>query len=759
MSDFRIGGLASGIDTNSLIDQLMAIERKSEQLLQTKKQKIGWKKDLWGEVKSSLSALDTSIQTLLKRSTMMARSTTTSDDEVLTATATSDAALAGYDINVTALATSTKLTSGTGIGGIGLSGSIDPDQPISRYTSKFETNPTSGTFTVNGVTFNLSDSDSDSIIDELDVQNSEGTSVYSVSISAGITLNDIMVAFSDDDVKDATGVTATYSDITDKITITADAPGGDLNMGSAGDGSNFLSVAGLLTAQRSGDSITSVSHFGKVRTTQTLANGNYATAITGDADGNGEFTINGVSIAYNKNTDTLKNIIDRINSSSAGVNANYDGIQDRLILTNKNTGSLSITRADVTGNFLAAVDALTGASQSMGTNATLTISGVNDGNPISSTSNTITGLIAGVTLNPIKLGSTTITIGQDSSKAKEAVKDMVSKYNAALDIINTKLTEEKVDDPQYEYEAKKGLLRGDRQLADIKYNLVDMSISAIAGLSASADELSEIGITIDSANFGKSGKLVLDESKLDEMLAEDPGAVANLFFSDEDGDGKIDDDDTGIAVNISNYLDQALEKGGSAKKNRWEDSASGVVYSGAWSTVADVSASGGTVKQSSTIDDYLEFTFTGSYISWLATKNADMGIASVYIDDNLISSVDLYSATKESTEKVFSKSGLSNGVHTMKIVVSSEKNESSTGYGINLDAFDITSTTTAGTIQSLSDGYQSDMDDIDKQVAAMELRLDKYQQTLIAKFTAMEQAIQRIQQMSSAFEQQLSALS
>ena len=211
MSDFRIGGLASGIDTNSLIEQLMAIERRSTQSLQTKKQTTGWKKDLWGDVKGILKDLDTSVEALLKRSTMLARGTTTSDDEVLTATASSDAALASYTVNVTSLAASTRLTSGTGSGGMGISGAIDPDQPISQYTSKFATNPTEGTFTVNGVQFNLADNDDDSIVDEIEVTDSTGTSIYSANITAGITFNDIMAAFEDEDVQSATGVTVAYS--------------------------------------------------------------------------------------------------------------------------------------------------------------------------------------------------------------------------------------------------------------------------------------------------------------------------------------------------------------------------------------------------------------------------------------------------------------------------------------------------------------------------------------------------------------------
>ena len=38
----------------------------------------------------------------------------------------------------------------------------------------------------------------------------------------------------------------------------------------------------------------------------------------------GSFTVNGVSISVNKDTDSLASIITRINSSGAGVTASYD---------------------------------------------------------------------------------------------------------------------------------------------------------------------------------------------------------------------------------------------------------------------------------------------------------------------------------------------------------------------------------------------------------------------------------------------------
>ena len=62
-------------------------------------------------------------------------------------------------------------------------------------------------------------------------------------------------------------------------------------------------------------------------------------------DPSGSFTVNGVSIAW-QNTDTLTTIINRINSSTAGVVASYDSSNDRMTLSNANTGNQSISLAD-----------------------------------------------------------------------------------------------------------------------------------------------------------------------------------------------------------------------------------------------------------------------------------------------------------------------------------------------------------------------------------------------------------------------------
>src|SRR4029079_1784095 len=134
------------------------------------------------------------------------------------------------------------------------------------------------------------------------------------------------------------------------------------------------------------NTVSSSSKLGVLQLGAVLSSANFATAISDGGAGTGEFKINGVSINYDASTDNTANVIDRINNSAAGVNASYDAVNDRLVLTNKTTGDLNIALQDVTGNFLAATK-LSAGSLSRGKNLLYTIDG---GGELASYSNTIT---------------------------------------------------------------------------------------------------------------------------------------------------------------------------------------------------------------------------------------------------------------------------------------------------------------------------------------------------------------------------------
>ena len=95
-----------------------------------------------------------------------------------------------------------------------------------------------------------------------------------------------------------------------------------------------------------------------------------------DSSGAGSFTINGVSIAYNAKTDSLSTVLNHINTSAAGVNADTQMRgNNRILLTNTSTGNTGIGVSDVSGNLAAALGLTSGASTNFGQNATFSVNG------------------------------------------------------------------------------------------------------------------------------------------------------------------------------------------------------------------------------------------------------------------------------------------------------------------------------------------------------------------------------------------------
>ncbi|MRR11421.1 hypothetical protein EG835_02830, partial [bacterium] len=81
--------------------------------------------------------------------------------------------------------------------------------------------------------------------------------------------------------------------------------------------------------------------------------------------------------------------------------------------------------------------------------------------------------------------------------------------------------------------------------------------------------------------------------------------------------------------------------------------------------------------------------FTGTRIDWISTTAPDYGIARVTLDGGTPFDVDMYSATHQRKQTVWSASGLSPGAHTLRIEWTGRKNAASTLTYIAIDALDV----------------------------------------------------------------------
>ncbi|MDR6551017.1 S8 family serine peptidase [Paenibacillus qinlingensis] len=141
-------------------------------------------------------------------------------------------------------------------------------------------------------------------------------------------------------------------------------------------------------------------------------------------------------------------------------------------------------------------------------------------------------------------------------------------------------------------------------------------------------------------------------------------------------------------INVSAFKgagSYTLELGYTNQAGVFQDTHSGLAYSGNWTTA---STKNGTFRQIDGVGS-VEFSFWGNQIEWIGTKNPDQGIADVYIDGTKAASPSLYSKTTLHEQSLF-KQSFANGHHTIKIAWTG-KFDPSVKKGahayINVDAF------------------------------------------------------------------------
>ncbi len=123
----------------------------------------------------------------------------------------------------------------------------------------------------------------------------------------------------------------------------------------------------------------------------------------------------------------------------------------------------------------------------------------------------------------------------------------------------------------------------------------------------------------------------------------------------------------------------------------YDDPDPALAYTGAWSHVADQSYTAGdyqhTESFSKVAGDSVTVPFSGTAVRWIGSKTNNHGRADIYLDDVLQGTVD--TAGSQSQAVLFSKTGLTDGSHTLKIVVDGTHSTSSTDSFVAVDAIDV----------------------------------------------------------------------
>jgi len=308
-----------------------------------------------------------------------------------------------------------------------------------------------------------------------------------------------------------------------------------------------------------------------VSSIQNVSSATAATSLTG-----GSFTLSvgGSSQTINVSAgDSLQSIADSINNAKAGVSASVYQVSGgyQLAMTDSKTGLANVPSfTDTSGNILQTLGVLDSSKNpnvaQSASDATLSVNGVTN---ITSATNSVTGAILGVTLNVngSDNGASTINVNvtADSSAAQTAVQGFVDQYNSTMSFISTDLSYDSTTNTA-------GDLYGDQTLQGIQERLRDITGGTLNNPTGSFNDLSAIGITTSSANFGEDPTLSFDTTTFASAMASDPQSVANLLGASVGVGVELSTGDSSPAQGLANIMDSYLQPmimyGGSIAQNQ-----------------------------------------------------------------------------------------------------------------------------------------------------------------------------------------------
>jgi flagellar hook-associated protein 2 len=274
--------------------------------------------------------------------------------------------------------------------------------------------------------------------------------------------------------------------------------------------------------------------------------GSEAFASPSAAVGTGKLTISVGASSFDidvaEGGKSLTNIRDAINKAAGNTGVQASLLTDvdgtHLVLTSTKTGAnhaLKVTASGGDGGLQKLVYDPNGTKnmelRSEAKDAIVFVSGYE----IHSDSNTVSSAIDGVTLTlkaPTDEGSTVrLNVDRDDGAIQDAAKKFVDAYNSLAGTIKSL--------GRYDVGTDTGApLVGDAMLRNIDSQVRKLISSPVAGVTGNYTTLASLGITTQA-----DGSLKLDTTRFTAALQANPGAVSDIFTSDQ-----------GVAVKLANFL-------------------------------------------------------------------------------------------------------------------------------------------------------------------------------------------------------------
>ena len=752
-----ISGLASGIQWQDMVDQIISLD-KSRLLDPLTAQQTQEQAQLtaWQNYKTVVGGLQTAVSTLADGSAFDKFSVTggvsASGRTLLTATGTAGATPGTYKVEVDDVARAEKL---------GSNSVADVNAAMAL----------SGSFLVGGKSVTISATDSLSAIrDKINAantgSNASHVSASILSVSSGV--NRLVLS---SDVGGSAGIELTEN-----------------------GGSSVLSSLGLVSSSLVANTIDgSVRGFGFSSSTNSIGQTLGATMPAA-----GSFKVNGNRVDVDLSQDSLSTIASKINSAAG---ANTAIVSSEVV--NGSTVSRLIVNGTVTVNpddGAAAQAVSTQNLQQLGfltndhsasqliqpTDAQVRIDGV----LIKRSTNTISDAMSGVTLNlqSAEQGTTVdVTVARDTSSAVKAVQDYATAFNSVAAFVDTNT-------------AANGPLAYNSAIRTSLQNLKNIVFNTVTGLSGSFTRGTLVGVSLDS-----TGKMQVDTDALNSALASNPNDVRALFATaGTSSTNTIQYMAAGTktqpgsyAVNITQAATTPTATSSpivGAYNNTSVADEMDVTDSFSGRSISVALADGDTVQS---IAQKLNSAFATSSIRLTASVNPDnslqikssvFGAASTFtvgfkrlqlpaVEQFGFSSVPYAGSDVQGTINGKAATGAgqlltanapatgdANDAQGLSVLYTgSDPSSGTVSYVLGIGGMMSAAATTlsqanSGVIDSQTAILQQDIDDLTQRQNDVQQRLDDRKATLTAQFTAMETALSKLQAQASALTSQLTAL-
>lgn len=216
------------------------------------------------------------------------------------------------------------------------------------------------------------------------------------------------------------------------------------------------------------------------------------------------------TITTGSGVNTLTDLENAINTAGLGVTASIitDASGSRLAITSNTSGSAGSFTVSSTGGSFGFTQAEAGG------NASITVNGIG----VSSASNTVTGVLPGVTLNLQSASpgtEVTLAVTPDASQASTAINQFVTDYNTLITAVNTQFTDTAG--------SGQGVLAEDPTVQSLQSELLG-ALGYTATSGSAVTSLASMGISVNT-----NGTLSVDSGALNSALTNNFSTVQNFF--------------------------------------------------------------------------------------------------------------------------------------------------------------------------------------------------------------------------------------